>query len=76
MATKRNDKPISQDPELMRKDPLKWYGPFYFNRKDPGIMVPKMNPALGGTFNMANPVAILILVAIIATIVTTAIISF
>jgi len=70
------DKPVRQDRELMKKDPVNWYGPFYFNRKDPGIMVPKMNPSLGYTFNMANPYAILIVIAIIASIIITAIISF
>lgn len=70
-----SDKQISADPDLMRKDPANWYGPFYFNRKDPGIMVPKMNPAMGGTFNMANPVAILVLAAILAIILLTALYS-
>jgi uncharacterized membrane protein len=65
-----------KNPELMNNDPAKWYGPFYFNRKDPRIMVPKTNPAQGGTFNMANPYALLIVIVIIAAIVTTALISF
>jgi uncharacterized membrane protein len=66
----------NQNPELMKNDPAKWYGPFYFNRKDPRIMVPKINPALGGTFNMANPYALFIVIVIIAAIVTTALTSF
>ena len=67
------DQKGNQNPELMKNDPAKWYGPFYFNRKDPRIMVPKINPALGGTFNMANPYAILTVIAIIASILITAI---
>jgi uncharacterized membrane protein len=66
----------NQNQELMNNDPVKWYGPVYFNRKDPRIMVPKLNPALGGTFNLANPYALLILIVIIAAIVATALISF
>jgi uncharacterized membrane protein len=66
----------NQNPELMKNDPAKWFGPFYFNRKYPGIMVPKMNPALDGTFNMASPYAILIVIAIIASILITAIFAF
>lgn len=61
-----------QNPELMNNDPGKWFGPFYFNREDSRIMVPKLNPSLGGTFNLASPYAIMILIVIFATIVITA----
>jgi uncharacterized membrane protein len=64
-----------QNPELMNNDPAKWYGPFYFNKKDSRIIVPKLNPSLGGTFNMASPYAILIFIVIIASIVITAVFS-
>lgn len=64
-----------QNPELMSSDPGNWYGPFYFNRKDSRIMVPKINPSLGGTFNLASPYAIVILIVLIASIVITAIYS-
>lgn len=39
----------------MSEDPNNWRGPFYFNRKDPRLMVPKINPELGWTFNFASP---------------------
>jgi uncharacterized membrane protein len=61
-----------RNPELMNNDPGKWFGPFYFNKEDSRIMVPKLNPSLGGTFNLASPYAILILIVIIATIIITA----
>jgi len=61
-----------QNPELMNNDPGKWFGPFYFNKEDSRIMVPKLNPSLGGTFNFASPYAILILIVILATIIITA----
>jgi len=60
------------NPELMNNDPGKWFGPFYFNKEDSRIMVPKLNPSLGGTFNLASPYAILILIVILATIIITA----
>jgi uncharacterized membrane protein len=61
--------------ELMNNDSGNWYGPFYFNRNDSRIMVPKINPALGGTFNLASPYAIVIIFAIIASIVLTSLYS-
>lgn len=60
-------------PEMMNNDPGKWFGPFYFNKEDSRIMVPKLNPSLGGTFNMASPYAIVILLVIALSIVLTAI---
>ncbi len=56
-------------PELMRNDPAKWYGPFYINKNDKRIMVPKIDPSLGYTFNMGSPYALLILVLIVALII-------
>jgi len=49
----------------MSKDPTNWYGPFYVNRKDPRLIVPKYNPARGYTFNFASPYAYVIIVAIV-----------
>lgn len=49
----------------MSKDLGNWRGPFYFNRKDPRISVPKQDPTLGFTFNFANPHAYIIVIAII-----------
>jgi len=64
-----------QNPEFMNNDPAKWYGPFYYNKKDPRIIVPNLNASLGGTYNWANPYAILILIVIVVSIVITAVLS-
>jgi uncharacterized membrane protein len=55
--------------DAMSRETGSWKGPFYYNRKDPRVMVPKMHPSLGWTLNFASPVAwvaILALIAIIA----------
>ncbi len=49
----------------MSKDPGNWKGPFYFNRKDPRLSIPKQDPSLGFTFNFASPFAYLAILAII-----------
>lgn len=49
----------------MSEDPGNWKGPFYFNRKDPRLSVPKQDPSLGFTFNFASPFAYLTILAII-----------
>ena len=43
----------------------KW-GLIYFNPKDKRIIVPKISPAMGWTFNFASPVTYVILLAFIA----------
>lgn len=53
----------------MSKDPGNWRGPFYFNRKDPRLTVPKQNPSLGFTFNFASPYAYFIIFALILIII-------
>jgi uncharacterized membrane protein len=52
--------------DTMSKDPGNWKGPFYFNRKDPRLLVPKFYPALGWTLNFASPYAYLTLILIFA----------
>lgn len=49
----------------MSKDPGNWRGPFYFNRKDPRLTVPKQDPALGFTLNFASPFAYIFIIALI-----------
>ena len=49
----------------MSKDPGNWKGPFYVNRKDPRLSVPKLNPALGYTLNFGSPYAYLTIIALI-----------
>lgn len=51
------------------KDPSNWRGVFYFNRKDSRIVVPKINPATGWTFNLANPYSYLLIVGIVLIII-------
>lgn len=53
----------------MRKDPANWKGPFYFNPKDPALMVPKMHAKLGVTFNFASPWPYITIFAIVLIIV-------
>ncbi|SHF19865.1 hypothetical protein SAMN05444274_10414 [Mariniphaga anaerophila] len=51
--------------ESMGKNPNNWKGIFYVNRKDPRLIVPKQNPAMGWTFNFASPYAYITLIGII-----------
>ncbi len=43
----------------MTKNPNNWKGIFYVNRKDPRIIVPKLNPLLGWTLNFGNKYAVI-----------------
>jgi len=52
--------------EMMSKDLGNWKGPFYFNRKDPRLIVPKLNSSLGWTFNFASPFSYITLILIVA----------
>lgn len=56
--------------ENMRKNPSNWRGPFYYNRKDPRLQVPKLS-GLGWTPNFASPYSWLIIVGIILIIIIT-----
>ncbi len=53
----------------MRKNEAYWKGPFYFNRKDPRIMIPKRQRPLGWTLNFASPYTYIFLIALVAIIV-------
>jgi uncharacterized membrane protein len=53
----------------MSKDPGNWKGFFYFNRKDPRIFVPKLNPSMGWTLNFASPYAYLTLIGIVLVVI-------
>jgi uncharacterized membrane protein len=64
-----------QNPELMSKDPENWRGIFYFNKKDSRLIVPKLNPVFGWTFNFGSLKAILIIVAIIVSVIMVAIMT-
>jgi uncharacterized membrane protein len=60
--------------DAMAKDPGNWRGFIYFNRKDPRIIVPKMIPALGWTFNFASPYAYITLIAVMLIVLATVLI--
>lgn len=49
----------------MSRDPQNWKGPFYFNKEDYRVIVPKYSPWMGWTLNFANPYAYVSLVLII-----------
>ncbi len=53
----------------MSKDAENWRGPFYVNRKDQRLVVPKFNPMMGVTFNFGNPYAWIALVGLVAIII-------
>lgn len=55
--------------DTMSKNPSNWKGIFYFNRKDPRLLVPKLNPSMGWTLNFASPYAFLFLIALILIII-------
>lgn len=56
----------------MSNNPSNWKGMFYVNRKDPRILVPKIQPTLGWTLNFGHRISYLIIalfvVAIIAAV--------
>jgi len=66
-------KPDKQFLDNMSRNPAYWKGPFYFNRKDPRLMVPKLHPSLGWTFNFASPYSYVFLIALAGIIVATVI---
>ena len=67
MRAKKNRKNLDYELlERMSRDPGYWRGPFYFNRKDPRLSVPKLDPSLGWTLNFAHPVTYLAIIGIIA----------
>ena len=49
----------------MGNDPNSWKGIFYFNKKDPRIIVPKLNPSMGWTLNFGNVYTYLVIIAVI-----------
>jgi uncharacterized membrane protein len=55
--------------DSMSKNPANWKGIFYFNRKDPRLVVPKLYSSMGYTFNFASPYAYTIIVGIVLIII-------
>lgn len=58
-------KPEREILDAMTRNPGNWKGIFYFNRRDPRIIVPKLNPAMGWTLNFASPYTYIGLIAFI-----------
>lgn len=56
--------------DAMSRNPNNWKGPFYFNRKDPRIAVPKLNPSMGWTLNFASPYAYLLIIGIVLIVIS------
>jgi len=55
--------------DSMSKNPNNWKGIFYFNRKDPRLIVPKLYPYMGWTFNFASPYSYITMTCIILIII-------
>jgi len=53
----------------MSNDPSNWKGVLYYNKRDPRLIVPKINPSSGWTLNFARPITYIILVIFIFIIV-------
>jgi len=62
-------KPNKENYDLMSKNLNNWKGIFYFNRKDPRLIVPKIQPSMGWTLNFANPYTYITLIGIILIII-------
>lgn len=57
--------------DLMHKNPDNWKWIFYVNSKDPRVLVPKLNPAMGWTLNFGHKYAYIGLTLIIAIVLAT-----
>ncbi|HTA62327.1 MAG TPA: DUF5808 domain-containing protein [Bacteroidia bacterium] len=61
MKKKSNKKPAKNIPDAISNNPLNWKGPFYFNKNDSRILLPKPSKSFGWTLNFANPYTYLFL---------------
>jgi uncharacterized membrane protein len=55
--------------DSMSKNPNNWKGVFYFNHKDPRLMVPKLYPSMGWTLNFASIYTYLLIIAVVLIII-------
>jgi len=62
-------KPDKEILDSMSKNHNNWNGIFYFNRKDPRLIVPKIQPSMGWTLNFASPYTYITLIGIILIII-------
>lgn len=67
MKTKLNKEIL----DSMSNNPDNWKGVFYYNRKDPRLIVPKLYPLMGWTFNFASPYSYMFIVALVLIIIAT-----
>jgi uncharacterized membrane protein len=67
--------PDKQFLDTMSRDPGYWKGPFYFNRKDPRLLVPKLHPSLGWTLNFANRVSWIAIIALFGVVIVISILD-
>jgi hypothetical protein len=51
--------------DSMSSNPNNWKGIFYYNPRDPRLLVPKINPLMGSSFNYAHPITYITLISII-----------
>jgi uncharacterized membrane protein len=51
--------------DSMSKNPNNWKGNFYYNPNDPRILVRKINPGMGGSYNWASPYAYISFICIV-----------
>lgn len=67
---KLEEKPSKETENAWSKDPNNWVlGIFYFNKKDKRIFPPKRIVQFGWTVNFANPISVLVILAIIILVV-------
>ncbi len=59
----------NSSPDFDHDNPDNWRGIFYFNRKDPRVIVPKLNPSMGWTLNFRNIYSYVLIVLLILIIV-------
>jgi len=51
--------------DSMAKNPNNWNGIFYYNPKDPRVLVRKIRPSMGWSFNWASPYSYVSLICIV-----------
>jgi uncharacterized membrane protein len=65
--------PDKKELDASHSDPANWRWVFYYNKRDPRILPPKRNPAMGLTINFANPRSVALLIGM--TVFTSAFLS-
>jgi len=55
--------------DSMSRNPANWKGVFYVNRKDPRLIVPKLIPQMGWTFNFGSIYSYITIILIVVIII-------